>query len=79
MFLLNVAELTDAVELSGSILADYLSLYSEGLMVEDLVTYAATTIYNALTELGPGSCLLQDEVVLIDNTLLAIPNLYVFL
>ena len=54
---------------------DFVSMYQTGGSVEGLVTSMAGSFMTALTDLGSGSCLLQDDVTLVGSTLAAIPAL----
>ena len=64
-----------AADISGQSMAEFLTSYQNGLTVQQLVTDTASTIYQALVELGPGICLLDNEVTMIAESLTEIPDM----
>ena len=69
------SELTLGTELAATTLGEFLTAYQDVAGVGALLISTASAIVQALVELGPGTCLSDSEISIIDDTLSVIPDL----
>ena len=62
-------------DLAGTLLTDFITMYQNEATIEPIISSLAGSLVNALVNLGPGTCLLETDLALIEEFLTQVPDL----